>query len=285
LVNEKQDDWDEYINDVLQAYRFGVHATTMETPYFLQHGRDARTPAEVTMKKECIDTFTSLEQYERDIVTRVQEAYESTITNTTEAQNRMVQYYDKYAKDYDYSVGQRVYLYVPVVAQGQSKKLSKLWSGPYRILTKKGKLNVTISSIANPKDVQFVHVNRIKPYRGQEKTLEDDEYTIRGILSDRLSNGKKEYLVKWLGYSARHNSWVPESLVTAKDLILKYERKHLSSSNTNTSTGLNDANTTILSQQTSSSTQTTSNGTTEISQPSKPIITRSGRVVKRKNLF
>lgn len=41
-INEKQDDWDEWIDYALMAYRTTPHTATGYSPYYLNHGREAR---------------------------------------------------------------------------------------------------------------------------------------------------------------------------------------------------------------------------------------------------
>ena len=47
------------------------------------------------------------------------------------------------------------------------------------------------------------------------------------IISHRTTqSGKREYLVKWSGYTSIHNSWEPvDNLVNAKDIINEYHKK------------------------------------------------------------
>lgn len=40
--------------------------------------------------------------------------------------------------------------------------------------------------------------------------LAPDEYVIEEILDERTTRGKKEYLVRWVGYNASANQWVAE---------------------------------------------------------------------------
>lgn len=51
-------------------------------------------------------------------------------------------------------------------------------------------------------------------------------YIVERILQDRInSNGEKEYLIKWEGYSYRQNTWEPyENLKNVRDIIDKYEK-------------------------------------------------------------
>ena len=51
-MNEKQDNWDEAIDDILFAYRTSVQATTKHTPFYLMFGREARTPIQMEISSE-----------------------------------------------------------------------------------------------------------------------------------------------------------------------------------------------------------------------------------------
>ena len=41
--------------------------------------------------------------------------------------------------------------------------------------------------------------------------VDSDVFEIEKILNTRQRKGQTEYLVKWVGYPSKHNSWVPES--------------------------------------------------------------------------
>ncbi len=44
LVNDKQDDWDDLIDEVLFANRTNLQNTTKFTPFFIMHNREAKLP-------------------------------------------------------------------------------------------------------------------------------------------------------------------------------------------------------------------------------------------------
>ena len=59
--------------------------------------------------------------------------------------------------------------------------------------------------------------------------LEEDEYNMEKIIADRLVVGKKEYLVKWVGFADKHNSWEPvENLANVVSEIADYHKADLS---------------------------------------------------------
>jgi len=55
--------------------------------------------------------------------------------------------------------------------------------------------------------------------------IEDsEEYEIESILADKMSRGKRIYLIAWKGCSSVHNSWEPEqNLSNASEVLKQYK--------------------------------------------------------------
>lgn len=60
-------------------------------------------------------------------------------------------------------------------------------------------------------------------------------YEVEKIVTSRINkkgiwvpiSGKKEYLIKWVGYDSNQNTWEPErNLVNVKDLLEEFEKKN-----------------------------------------------------------
>lgn len=50
LVNDRQNDWDLYLDATLFSLRSKVHTTTKHSPFLLMYGREAVFPAEVPVE-------------------------------------------------------------------------------------------------------------------------------------------------------------------------------------------------------------------------------------------
>ena len=82
-------------------------------------------------------------------------------------------YYDRRAKDREFSVGECVDFYNPAVKAGVSAKFRRPWVGPWRITVRKSRLNYEIMNQQGKRTV--VHVNRLEltiPWNGRNPRRE-----------------------------------------------------------------------------------------------------------------
>ena len=77
------------------------------------------------------------------------------------AQTRQREQYNKRVKEMKYVVGDRVLLDIRVVKEGDSRKFTSKFKGPYRII--KTYSNNTVDIADSSYLCQRVHVNRLKP--------------------------------------------------------------------------------------------------------------------------
>ena len=134
-----------------------------------------------------------------------------------ETQRAYKHQFDKRHPSASFRVGDLVLLEVPHLIVGQSTKLARPWKGPYRVRAliqeKDILINVEVISVANPDDIQRVHVSRLIHFYSDfddEQQAQQDEnmFEIEEIVDERMQNGQKEFLVKWKGYTKKFNSWV-----------------------------------------------------------------------------
>ena len=107
------------------------------------------------------DLGTSVLDYRKRVVEKVELAQNLATENLQRAQQEMKDYYDQKAKEPVFEVGQRVWVYTPRTRKGLSKKLMHNWLGPYRIVEKLSSVHFKLRMI-NKKVVFSCHVNRMK---------------------------------------------------------------------------------------------------------------------------
>src|SRR5579863_6416939 len=82
------------------------------------------------------------------------------------------------------------------------------------------------------------HVSLLLPY---QETLEhgrnfeeppsdlvdgQPEWEVEKILQEWMQRGKKQYLIRWKGYSEVHDSWEPEAYLNAPELLQAFHQCH-----------------------------------------------------------
>jgi hypothetical protein len=160
-----------------------------------------------------------------------------------EAQQRQASNANKHRRDVTLNVGDEVLVDARVLRGQQletSRKLAHRWIGPFRIKRVVSRsayeLDLPVSSRAHP----VFNISRLRPYQSPTQfprrpvprpppaieTSDGTEYEVEAIVAKRVRRGKREYLVKWLGYDAAENTWEPEDhLTNSSQLIRAFERR------------------------------------------------------------
>jgi hypothetical protein len=104
FVGPRQDDWYKYLSMVEFAYNNSLQASTLQTPFFLNHGRHPLTPLSSAVPARSVNPAVS------EWVEGLQTALESAKSNLASAQQRQKFYADRKRRDHPFKVGDQVLL-------------------------------------------------------------------------------------------------------------------------------------------------------------------------------
>ena len=236
-VSKHQRDWDTHLPAVMGVIRHSPNKTTGVSPFKMTHGYDARLPVdtllpvkEIEMEAERQDTAAARAKILGEELDEMRQHIQK---HTEKMQRAMKEQHDRGRTPAgpELDVGQKVLLEVkrPLFAGG-SEKLHERWQGPYEVVEKVGELNRKVRGVNNAEDCQMVHVERLKPFLEREdedssndQEMEDGEFEVEEILQERETDGKKEYLVRWKGFTQRSNSWAREADMHADELLSRFK--------------------------------------------------------------
>ncbi|KAI9565040.1 hypothetical protein GHT06_008785 [Daphnia sinensis] len=160
-ISEGYEDWEDMLGHVAFAYRHSINSSTHETPYFLNHGRDAVMPIDRWLQPTPSDPITP-QDYKSQTMKRLFKAFDLVKENLEKARAQQKEQYNKRVKMFEYEKGDKVLLDVRTVKPGTSRKLNPRYQGPYRVT--KINPNHTVEIRVTPGSApQLVHTNRIKP--------------------------------------------------------------------------------------------------------------------------
>ena len=165
-ANERQSDWDLLLPYAMFAYNTSYHSLLQETPFYLNHGRDARTTTDIVIGKRpeyksgVHEYAVQLSQNLYDVHTRVKDILKN-INDDRIMKN------DGDINLPSFNIGDEVLLYDPTTPKGLSRKLIKRWKGPYTVINK---LSSTTYEIIRDGRSQTVHMERIR----KQNMFDDD---------------------------------------------------------------------------------------------------------------
>ncbi|POM61480.1 LOW QUALITY PROTEIN: reverse transcriptase, partial [Phytophthora palmivora] len=224
-----QSDWDDHAERLMFALNTSFEATRLGTPFYLVHGWDALG----TVTQAVDDSGTNRLRMEEEDAVRLQlgsaeDLQKKAKRDRSEEQTRKWNELSERLKS-GFAIGDAVWLYIPKVQTGLSRKLAHMWHGPFRIDEMLDDFRVRLKVEDTGYRVNpWVHVSRLKPRAlfprrptleleipedddfdaallpedSWEPDAENDEYEVEKILDTRTRTSKRlrEYLVKWKGY-------------------------------------------------------------------------------------
>ena len=161
-VNACGNNWDTLVPLYLMAFRNTPHGTSGYSPYYMLHGCEMILPSLQDLKAKLSPEVRDSEHAPRleNLKANLRSAYKFAREHARKSHDTNKQYYDRRARDRNFSVGDHVYLYTPAIKVGLSAKFRKPWTGPWRITARKSRLNHTLINARGKKVT--VHVNRMK---------------------------------------------------------------------------------------------------------------------------
>ena len=127
---------------------------------FLGHWR---SPSEAAYLPFPTDPPTTIEDYREELMLSLGSARELAIKTIEESQKRYKTNYDRHAKDVHFRVGDWVLVYFPQDDSGKTRKLSKPWHGPYRIIRRQDPTVVSTKVYFPDHGEIRIHQSRICP--------------------------------------------------------------------------------------------------------------------------
>ena len=230
-VASHQQDWDKYLSTCEFAINNAVQDSTGYSPFYLTYGYNPLTPATLASPS----SVPAAAELHQQIFAHLKEAKQ----HLQAAQQRQKSYTDVHRRVVHYSPGDQVLLstqHIGLYCAGSPKLLPR-YIGPFTILKRVGELayQLQLPSVLRIHDV--FHVSRLRSFKDDGRvqppplpvTINNElEYEIDHIYAHRdvkvgKNRTRREYLVRWKGYTVEHDEYVPEAnLGNAKGKIAEY---------------------------------------------------------------
>ena len=183
FCEKDQRTWDQYLPQLMMAYRASQNSSTHLTPNRLMLGKEVVLPTEVVTglpssgleHESCPDE----EVYVTQLRTRLSTAHEIARRNLHSQAVYRKRKYDLKASKQSLEPGQPVWLYNPTRRVGVCSKLTSKWKGPYVVIRKLDDVTYLVKN--SPKQrAKVYHIDRLIPYRGRNPPRWFDKAKVKG---------------------------------------------------------------------------------------------------------
>ena len=194
LCQEREKDWDRYLEPLLFAYREIPQESLGFSPFELLYGRSVRGPLKILKElwtSEVADgEVTNTYQYVVDLRERLEKTCQLAQESLANAQKKQHGYFNKKARLRNIPVGSKALVLLPT----DSNKLLMHWKGPYQVVSKQGDTGYKVK-IGNKE--KLFHVNMLKEY------IERSDVTVATVVAvvedeiDQSLAGNETLLEQW----------------------------------------------------------------------------------------
>jgi hypothetical protein len=249
-VGANQTDWEDHLAMAEFAYNNSFHTAIQTTPFLLNYGFEPLTPLaflseEATKRRgklikewedmgvqdKCPAAMAFTELMNESLI-RAKACIEA-------ANQRTKRYADEHREHATYQLGEQVLLATKNmrIVAGGTRKFSPRYVGPFKIIQI---INPVAYRLELPKSMSRLHdvfhVSLLKKYvpeRGSKAPplpiifQGEALWLVDHIVDSRVRGGKREYLVRWDGYSAENDTWEPEKnlVLGCEDLLTEYKKR------------------------------------------------------------
>ena len=160
-LDDNHSEWDVHLPLLMLGYRSQIHTSLGYSPYFLMFAREPRLPAEASVEVPAVTKPTSVTEYVDSLCTSLCVARKFGITASNRRHERNKRAFEKKMNEFNFQVGDGVFVYKNVVPKGQYYKFVRPWK-PATVLRKIGEVNYRVKLRDTGKSI-LVHHNRLKP--------------------------------------------------------------------------------------------------------------------------
>ena len=226
-INDRQDNWVEWLPLAMIAYNHAPTATTGTSPFYALHGFE---PNDLTGTLRVLAPNPAANA----TAEAMQTVHNSHRMDLLFYQQQMTKYANRgRIEGPTFKGGDRVYLLRRNIKSGKpSKKLDTVKLGPFKVRRAKGPVNYELELPKRMRIHPVFHISLLEPATPDaalqqdapdlDPGIQEPVYYVERILDDRLVRGQRQYLVRWEGYGHTEDSWEPLENFNTKTPVRQY---------------------------------------------------------------
>ena len=159
-LTENHAEWDKHLPLLMLGYRAQIHKSLGFSPFFMMFGRTPRLPVDAEIDAPSAVRSRSAAAYIDELCEGLRTVYREAIRISDARHQLNKRLYERKLNSFNYSVGDRVWLFRRVAGKGEYHKFLRPWK-PAVVVAKRGELNYRVRT--DDGKMLCVHHNRLKP--------------------------------------------------------------------------------------------------------------------------
>ena len=231
------DDWLRTLPMAEFAYNNTVHSSTSQSPFCVVQGQNPRMPDMPDVPED--DHPGAMIPAATARIERTKAARVSLEKHMVAAQQYQQRYYNRHHTAASFKKGTMMLLSTRNLRLTQpSKKLMRKYVGLFKVREVVGAQAYRLWLPTAYRIHDMFHISLLKPYYHREGEPENDAeppeilsdgeelWEVENLLSHRTRKGRKEYLLRWKGFSDQYDSWaIPSDFENMNEVIDTYEKR------------------------------------------------------------
>jgi hypothetical protein len=221
LCGNDTSNWDQKVPVAQLCANYKIRNRTASSPFSLMFARQLNKPQDYTSPK-IRDSVPKKLISEEDLIKRAELLSSVVFPAINERTQRLVEEQSRRFNQKHYLIDIPINSPVMVKLPNRTTKLAPLYEGPYIVVRKtrggsyvlKDETNELLHREYVPSELKMVSID--------ETFLEEEFFEVAEIRDHRDTFNGREYLVKWVGYGERENSWLQASAFSSPTPIKKY---------------------------------------------------------------
>ncbi|KAG2191406.1 hypothetical protein INT47_000261 [Mucor saturninus] len=225
LLGNDTSKWDDMLPVAQLCCNYKIRNRTASSPFSLMYTRQLSTPKDYSNPSINKNSPRKMVT-EEELVQRAETMAKVVFPAIAERTRKIVEEQSKKFDKKHYLIDIPNDTTVMVKLPNRATKLSPLYEGPFTVVRKtmggtyvlKDEMNELLHRDYVPSELKVVNID--------ESSIEDELFEVDEIRDHKdNAEGEREYLIKWIGYGERENSWLPAESFSSPETIRKYWTK------------------------------------------------------------
>jgi len=159
FVNQEQSNWDDLLPATVFAYNTSKHSSTCFSPFEMIHGFQPSLPIETELVLP--KSTKPASEWVKEIHNKAELLKEAGLSRQNHTAHIQASYFDKGKRLKKIKVGDLVRVNMQQHTDPQSRKLGRLWKGPYKVIKRCGPVTFRVMDAEGFELNDAVHIDRM----------------------------------------------------------------------------------------------------------------------------